>query len=451
VEVPHRALTNFLVSMAREPGFTAKDTILAVTTIAFDIAGLELYLPLICGGCVVIADRTQVQDGFALVKLARESGATVIQATPTLWQMLVEAGLKPKNRLKMLCGGEPLPRDLARTLIGLGGELWNMYGPTETTIWSSTARIADADAPITIGTPIANTQLHILDAANRIAPVGVTGELVIGGDGLANGYYGRADLTEGAFVTLDPGTGLVQRFYRTGDIGRRLKDGSLQLFGRRDGQIKLRGFRIELGDIESAVAKAPGVRQCAAVAAANKQGDRQLVCYVVPASGTELAPAELTTHARQHLPTHMVPAYWVTVPELPQTANGKLDRKSLAERGVPRREETVIRTKPRTEMEDKLSRIWRDVLSLDDIGVEDNIYALGADSLAIFRIAARMLDQGLALEAKHLLRHPSIADLAAYAEAQQRDASQGVNGVHPAMPSLKDFRNGARRGLERLS
>ena len=446
VEVSHRALVNFLASMAREPGFTQDDTIVAVTTVSFDIAGLELYLPLVTGGKVVIADRGQVQDGFALVRLVEESGATVLQATPTLWQMLVEAGIgKVSGRLKMLCGGEPLPKDLAKALVAIGAELWNMYGPTETTIWSSVQRILDDDAPITIGHPIANTELHIIDGNGRLAPVGVAGELHIGGDGLARGYFERPDLTEKAFVECDIGTGGVRRLYKTGDIGKRLTDGSLQLLGRRDNQIKLRGFRIELGDIESVVSQVAGVRQCAVVGVRNSKCDPALVCYFVAEPGIAAPLGEtLAAHARSQLPAYMVPTYWQLEDALPQTGNGKLDRNALAKRGLPQRETVSVKVAPRTEMEEKLATIWKTVLNMDDIGVEDNLYELGADSLTIFRIAARMLDEGLPLEAKHLLRHPSIAELAAYADEQEKS---GFEAMAYQIPSLADFRNGARRGM----
>ncbi len=451
VAISHRALTNFMLSMEKEPGLAADDTLVAVTTISFDIAGLELYLPLIAGAKVVIADRTQVQDGFALVRLVEESNATVLQATPTLWQMLVEAGMGKTMRLKKLCGGEPLPKDLARTLVRMEGELWNMYGPTETTIWSSVERVLDNDAPITIGHPIANTQLYILDQDGRIAPVGVTGELHIGGDGLAQGYFDRPDLTDAAFVQRDIGTGEMQRLYKTGDVGRRLADGSLQLLGRRDNQIKLRGFRIELGDIEAVISKVEGVRQCAVVGVRNSKGDVSLVCYYVTEPGTSLPDAAgLAALARANLPAYMVPSAWVLETALPQTANGKLDRKALEKRDIRQHEAAAAATKvkPRSEMETKLWTIWKSVLDVENIGVEDNLYALGADSLTIFRIAARMLDAGLPLEAKHLLRHPSIAELAAYAEEQKEAEPAGIT-YH--IPSLKDFRNGARRRVESVS
>ncbi|MGH6810190.1 MAG: non-ribosomal peptide synthetase, partial [Ensifer adhaerens] len=302
---------------------------------------------------------------------------------------------------------------------------------------------------ITIGHPIANTQLVILDKANRVAAIGVTGELHIGGEGLANGYFARPDLTEKAFVDIDIGTGTAQRLYKTGDVGRRLADGSLQLLGRRDQQIKLRGFRIELGDIEAAIASAPGVRQCAVVAAQNSNGDKQLVCYVI-AENQDSKPSTsmLAAHAEANLPAHMVPGFWALEEALPQTANGKLDRKSLEQRGLPQREVAAIRVPPRTAMETRLCEIWRDVLNSQEIGVEDNLYALGADSLIIFRIAARMLDSGLRLEAKHLMMHPSIAELATFAETRD---DIDLNSTQPQIPSLRDFRNGARRRVEQVS
>jgi aryl carrier-like protein len=345
----------------------------------------------------------------------------------------------------MLCGGEPLPKDLARTLVKSGRELWNMYGPTETTIWSSLQEITDDDAPITIGHPIANTQLYILDHTDHVAPIGVIGELCIGGDGLANGYFERPDLTEAAFVSRDIGTGTAERLYRTGDVGRRLPDGSLQLLGRRDNQIKLRGFRIELGDIEAVVSQIEGVKQCAVVPVREAGGETTLVCYFVAETGaTEPTSATLAKYAQGHLPAHMIPAFWTMIGELPQTANGKLDRKALVNRGMPERKVDLITVPPRTALEEKLSSIWKEVLHIDRIGVEDNIYSLGADSLSIFRIAARMMDAGLSLEAKHLLRHPSIAELAEYAENREEES------ITPAyqVPSLKDFRNGARRRVE---
>jgi hypothetical protein len=323
-----------------------------------------------------------------------------------------------------------------------------MYGPTETTIWSSIARITDITQPITIGHPIANTQLYILDADSNVAPVGVTGELHIGGDGLANGYFDRLDLTEKAFVPISLGAGKPKRLYKTGDVGRRLADGSLQLLGRRDQQIKLRGFRIELGDIESVVSKMEGVRQCAVVAASNEKGDKSLVCYIVPeVAGFEIPAAALATHAKTHLPAYMVPTFWVNEEDLPRTQNGKLNRKTLEERGVPTRDIDAAKRAPRNATEEKLIVIWRDVLKMKDVGVDDSLYSLGVDSLAIFQLAARMIDARLLLEAKHLLRYPSVSELAKYIE-KRGDLTEAATQI--TVPSLQDFRNGARRGQGRV-
>lgn len=440
VAVPHRAVVNFLLSMAKKPGFSASDVLVAVTTVSFDIAGLELYLPLIKGGQVVIADRETVRGGFGLVDLIDRSNATIVQATPSLWRILLEAGLKSRPGLKMLCGGEPLPRDLADALTATGGELWNMYGPTETTIWSSCARVVHG-ASITIGEPIDNTHLFILDANDQIAPVGVTGQLNIGGDGLALGYFKRDDLTAGAFRKVSiPGRG-SQRLYNTGDIGRRLANGDIQLLGRNDHQVKLRGFRIELEDIETALRKAPHVN---AAAVALRGGDTpRLVAYVVLGGGATLDAMALADSLVTQLPDYMIPTMWVALDALPLTANGKLDRKALPEpdASIARTERTIVT--PRTPLEAQLADVWRNVLSVAEIGVHDNLFFLGADSLHVFRIAARLIDQGLPIAAKDLLRHPTIAEIATLAETR---ASAPATAEQAGVSSLRAFRGGARRG-----
>ncbi len=263
IEVGHTALANFLGSMADSPGFTANDCIVAVTTVSFDIAALELLLPLCCGGRTVIAGRDILAEPPQLARLIGSSGATVLQATPTLWRVLLEAGFQPGPRFKALCGGEPLPRDLAAQLIATGVELWNMYGPTETTIWSACGRVTDANGPIAIGSPIANTELHVLDDAEALTPIGVPGELYIGGRGLAKGYIGQPGLTQRSFPVTSLGGGAPRRFYRTGDIAVRTVGGGIQLLGRRDQQVKVRGFRIELEEIEAVLRSYPGVRDAA--------------------------------------------------------------------------------------------------------------------------------------------------------------------------------------------
>ncbi len=265
VEIPHRALMNFLVSMSREPGISSTDKLLAVTTLSFDIAGLELMLPLLAGAQVVIAPRETIADGNALADLIDVAGITIMQATPTTWKLLLEAGWRGKKGLKILCGGEELTRDLANQLVPRALSVWNMYGPTETTIWSSTCRVHQGEGPVSIGRPIANTQLYVLDAQRQPVPVGVPGELYIGGDGLATGYFNRPELTADRFA-IDPFSKQPSaKMYRTGDLARYLPDGNLICLGRLDNQVKIRGHRIELGEIESALLAQSTVRDAAAV------------------------------------------------------------------------------------------------------------------------------------------------------------------------------------------
>ncbi len=438
VAVPHRAVVNFLTSMADEPGLGADDTLLAVTTVMFDIAVLELFLPLTVGGRVVIATTEDVIDGFKLVERLGVGDINAMQATPTLWDMVLTAGFTPPKGFLMLCGGEPLPGDLAERLIATGGELWNMYGPTETTIWSAVKRI-DADAAITIGHPIANTDLHILDDAGQVAPTGVVGELNIGGDGLALGYYNRADLTDAAFRDVDL-NGTKRRLYATGDLARRRTDGEIEVLGRIDTQVKLRGFRIELGEIETRLRAAPGVAKAAVDLRARGSGDRQLVGYVVAQDGAEIVTDTLATALAADLPDYMIPRAWVVLSALPQTGNGKLDRKALPDPAETASVTPLHKiTAPETDTERQIAAIWQQVLGMDAISVTDTLFTLGVDSLAVFRIAAQMLNAGLNLEARDMFAHPSIRALAAFHDG--RDAG----GSTPARPSLKDFRNGARR------
>ncbi|OWU83523.1 hypothetical protein ATO6_18790 [Oceanicola sp. 22II-s10i] len=438
VAVPHRAAVNFLTSMAAEPGLTAADRMLAVTTVMFDIAALELFLPLSVGAGVVIARTEDVIDGFKLVERLNQGDVTVMQATPTLWDMVLTAGFTPNAGFRMLCGGEPLPADLAARLTQQGAELWNMYGPTETTIWSAVRRILPGE-PITIGHPIANTQLVILDSAGQPVPEGATGELNIGGDGLAIGYHGRPDLTDKAFRDITV-AGQTRRLYATGDLARRRPDGEVEVLGRIDTQVKLRGFRIELGEIETALRAIPGVDKAAVDLRARGSGDKQLVGYVVAEDGAAPEGAELTAKLAEVLPDYMIPRAWVMLSALPQTGNGKLDRKAL-----PDPQDTASVTplreaaEPETETERRIAAIWGEVLGRDRVGVTDTLFALGVDSLAVFRIAARMLNAGLNLEARHMFAHPSIRELAAFHDGR------GGSTDGPAKPSLKDFRAGARR------
>ena len=434
VEVTQRSLVNLLWSMARRPGLTDRDRLLAVTTVAFDIAAAELMLPLIVGGRVVIADRDEVLDGFALVSRMEAAGITVVQATPSLWRLLVDAGFRSRPGLTMICGGEPLPRDLADTLMAGGGDLWNAYGPTETTIWSSLKHVGAG--PITIGEPVLNTQFHVLDGRDRPTAVGVEGELFIGGAGLARGYVGRDDLTAAVFRTVAlPGLA-PQRLYKTGDRARRLADGAIQLVGRADNQVKLRGFRIELEEIETVLRQCPGVG-AAAVAVREFPGeDRRLVAFLVPAPGVPLAKDAVAGFAAARLPDYMVPRTWMPLDALPLTPNGKLDRRQLA--SVPVEAAAAeSRRQPATPMQLRLAEVVRDVLHLDEIGLDDNLFTLGLDSLQLFRIAARMRNAGIVIEVRDLMLHPTLAALAEKAE------TSGAGEAPSAVPSLRAFRRNA--------
>ncbi|MEL6570926.1 MAG: amino acid adenylation domain-containing protein [Pseudomonadota bacterium] len=439
VAVPHRALVNFLTTMAEKPGFTAADKILAVTTVMFDIAALEMFLPLTVGGLVEIAPTEMVVDGFRLVDRLNQGDITMMQATPTLWDMALMAGFAPSEGFTILCGGEALPQDLADRLLVGGATVWNMYGPTETTIWSAIKQIATG-APITIGRPIANTGLHILDAAGQLVPEGAVGELNISGDGLALGYYNRPDLTQKAFRDLMLG-GEMRRLYATGDLARRTPDGEIAVLGRIDTQVKLRGFRIELGEIETRLRAQPGVSQAAVDLRKRENGDGQLVGYVVADDEARLDTSALGLALAEDLPDYMVPRAWAVLSALPQTGNGKLDRKALPDPQSTASITPLHQVVPAaTDTEKRIAAIWAKVLERDALSVTETLHALGVDSLAMFRIASHMLNDGLNLEAKHMFAHPSIRDLAAFYDGRE------ASGATAQRPSLKAYRGGARRG-----
>ena len=288
VLIPHCAVTNFLRSMSIEPGMTDADVLYGVTTLSFDIAGLELLLPLTVGGSVVIANREAAADGMMLQRQLARYQPTIMQATPATWRLLIEAGWEGSDRLKILCGGEALPAELARELNKRGRQLWNMYGPTETTIWSTVDRIRSSEAKVTLGRPIANTQVYLLDSNLEPVPVGVPGDLYIGGDGLAYGYHNRPDLTAERFIP-DPFADLPgARLYNTGDLARYLPDGRIEYCERLDHQVKIRGFRIELGEIESVLRQHPAVADTAVTVRVDSKGEKSLVSYVTRRQQAEL-------------------------------------------------------------------------------------------------------------------------------------------------------------------
>jgi len=412
VEIPHSAIVNFLLSMQREPGFSATDTLLAVTTLSFDIAGLEIYLPLIAGGRTVIASREDIQDPARLIKRMQESGCTVMQATPATWRALIQAGWSGSPNLKVLCGGEALLRDLAEDLLPRCAELWNMYGPTETTVWSTIHRITFATPSIPIGKPIANTQLYVMNAQRNLVPAGAIGELYIGGDGLARGYLHREELTRERFV---PSPFVPKALlYRTGDLARWLPGGTLECLGRVDNQVKVRGFRIELGEIEAALSVHPKIRQCAAIAREDLPGDKQLVAYFEAQPNQVPTASDLRSHLEKDLPGYMIPSAFVVMEKLPLTPNGKIDRKSLPapEQSVAVRTDFVA---PQNPCEQMLAQIWAQVLKVKRVGRHDNFFELGGHSLLAVRVVADIEKlTKVRLPLAMLLQGPTIAELAEF-------------------------------------
>jgi aspartate racemase len=384
VEICHRAVVNFLNSMREVPGIKAEDTLLSVTTLSFDIFGLEVWLPLITGAKVVIAPEEVARDGRELAALMRRSGATVMQATPFTWRLLLESGWEGNAHLKILCGGEAWPAQLAEQLLPKCASLWNMYGPTETTIWSAVHAV-EKGKQVLIGPPIANTQFYVVDGHLQPVPVGVPGELLIGGEGLARGYLNRAELTAEKFVANPFSSDAGSRLYRTGDLVRYRADGTLEFLGRTDQQVKIRGFRIELEEIENVLRKHSGVAE-AVVVVREDGGNQRVVAYVVPSAESDGRPAELRDFLKAQLPVYMVPTAYVMLEKLPLTPNGKVDRKAL-----PPPEATTIEAPSgsgaaRDTLEQLLAQLWKRILGVRHVGLGDDFFDLGGHSLAAVRL-----------------------------------------------------------------
>jgi amino acid adenylation domain-containing protein len=419
VQITHRALVNFLFSMQSNPGLDAQDVLLAVTTISFDIAGLELYLPLISGARILIAATDDMMDGPALASLIKNHGVTIMQATPATWRLLLESGWAGHSTLKILCGGEAWSTTLADQLLPKCQSLWNMYGPTETTVWSAATRVQTGQK-VLLGRPIANTQFYILDEHLQPVPVGVPGELYIGGDGLARGYLNRPDLTLEKFIadpfSLEP----AARLYKTGDLCRYQADGNLEYLGRVDQQVKIRGFRIELGEIEEVLASHPNILNVAVTARADADGNKNLAAYVVVRQKPAPTVAELREFLLQKLPDYMVPAVFITLLFLPLTPNGKIDRNALPAPDGNRLDQGVPFAAPKTPTELALARIWCKLLGVDQIGIHENFFAIGGHSLLAVRMVNEIKRQ-LApdMPVRILFQHSTIHDLARVLSAQK--------------------------------
>ena len=463
VQITHRAVVNFLASMKVSPGLQETDVLLSVTTVSFDIFGLELYLPLICGAKVLLASTETAMDGYRLLELLRKSRATVMQATPGRWQLLLTANRHGLPPIRALCGGDILPPELARELCAKGCSVWNLYGPTETTIWSAVHEVAPtaAVAGTVIGRPIANTQIYIFDSHQQPLPVGIPGELVIGGDGVARGYWRRQELTAEKFIpdplSRKPGA----RLYRTGDLARLRGDGQIEFFGRLDNQVKVRGFRIELGEIEAILARHPAISQAVVIArqavvtkrpqnyqvsnepnhedaseyrgflkpqaakeiAGQASSEIRLAAYLVCSNA---APAihELRAFLRESLPEYMIPADFVFLDALPLSPSGKLDRLALPEPDAPVRGSGKEYVSPATPAEVLLAEIWSEVLGVPEIGANDNFFELGGDSIRSLQVRARALQRGLEFTVQDMMRFQTIRELAQHAGTVSQSEQQ---------------------------
>jgi len=408
--IHHSAAVNLLTSMRSRPGLSAQDRLLAVTTLSFDIALLELLLPLTVGSEVVLASRDDAVDGRRLLHLLQATNATVMQATPVSWRMLLEAGWQGNPNFKALCGGEPLTCDLAEALLNRVGQLWNMYGPTETTVWSTCCQILDARRGLTVGKPINNTSIWVLDSKLQPCPIGVPGEIHIGGDGVASGYFNRPELTRERFIPNPYGRDSGSRLYKTGDIGRWRESGDLECLGRTDSQVKIRGFRIELGEIESALSHISGVKK-AAVVPRGQADQMQLVAYLVldqNYSGDAASRESLKTK----LPYYMVPASIVHVDDFPLTPNGKLDRNALPEPNTAAPSQEDLEP-PRNALEVQLLDLWQTELGRSPISVSSNFFDLGGHSLLAVRIFNAIFENyGIRLHIATLIEYPTVRQLA---------------------------------------
>jgi amino acid adenylation domain-containing protein len=437
VQIQHRALINFLTSMQQEPGITADDSLLAITTLSFDIAGLELYLPLTVGARVVVASSEVASDGKQLSAWMKECKATIMQGTPATWRMLLDSGWYGNPKLKVLCGGESWGAELAGELLPKCQSLWNMYGPTESTIWSSASRVEEGK-PVLIGQPIANTTFYVLDNCGQPLPVGVPGELHIGGAGLALGYLGRTDLTNERFVAdpFNPQAGA--RLYRSGDLVQREADGSIEFLRRVDDQVKLRGFRIELGEIEVALEQQTGISQCVVTVQGDDSTGKRLVAHIVPTDSRAVPKTDdLNRKLKQRLPSYMIPSVFAVIERIPVTPNGKIDRKALSQSKVTVISDEVPIEAPRDPVETKLVQIWEQLLDVRPIGIRNNFFDLGGHSLLAVKLFAKIDDVfHHSLPIATIFAGPTIEKLAALIRARTSNPAFHPSRFSESSPNI---------------
>ena len=413
VEVSHRSVVNLFHSMSSQNLLNAADTMLAVTTLSFDVAAAEIIFPLILGARVVIASREVAADGVQLARLLASCGATVMQATPATWRLLLDAGWEGDRRLRVFSTGEALPRPLADQLLPKCAELWNLYGPSETTIFSSVIRVPDGTGAVPIGPPLSNTKFYLVDQFMNPVPIGIYGELCIGGAGLAHGYLNRPELTAEKFIPDPFGTEAGARLYRTGDLMRYREDGNLEFAGRLDHQVKVRGFRIELGEVEAALSRHDSVRAAVVVAREERPGEQRLVAYVAGHQNGLPTASEWRTFLIQRLPEYMIPSLFINLETLPLLPNGKVNRHALPAPDSSRPELRRPFAAPENPTQSRLVELWMNVLALDQVGIDDDFFELGGDSILATRLVSRVRRTfGVELPLRELFWKPTVSELA---------------------------------------
>jgi amino acid adenylation domain-containing protein len=393
VQISHGSVINFLLAIKERVGFSKNNKILAVTTLSFDIAVLELFLPLVCGGTVFLATGDEAMDGNSLKNILEQKNINIMQATPSTWRLLLASSWKGNNGIKALCGGEAFPIDLAKKLLPICKEVWNMYGSTETTVWSSCKRLSLDDELITVGTPIANTSLYILDENHLMKPIGVSGELFIGGLGVAKGYLGREDLTKERFIA-DPFKDGA-RMYATGDLARFTQNGEVECLGRNDGQVKIRGYRIELGEIEAELQKNSSIKEVSVITREYRAGDIRICAFISTTNCQVLDERMLRDDLGKKLPSYMIPSHFTFMDTIPKTPNGKIDKKSLPEFNshkvsTTKQLEAFSAHASVTNSMEVLRLIWKDVLGVTDLANGDNFFDMGGNSLLAVELFSKI-------------------------------------------------------------
>jgi amino acid adenylation domain-containing protein len=416
VMIPHSSLMNFLWSMKSRPGIQQNDVLMSVTSLSFDIAALEIMLPLISGAKLLIASEEMMEQPSLLGEAIDQFGVNMMQATPSIWQLLLDSGWKGKNDLKALCGGDALPRKFANKLLDKVGSLWNMYGPTETTIWSSANLINPGDNPVTIGQAIGNTQLYILDKYGQPVPLKVVGELHIGGEGLAKGYLNLPHMTKEKFVADRFSSNPQARLYKTGDRARYMPDGSIEILGRMDDQVKINGNRMELGEIMTVLLQHPSIQNGVVLTRKEDFGEKKLIAYFVPKNNMVIEQNELKEFLGKKLPSYMIPAFFVSLPSLPLSPSGKINRKDLPEPGNHQQSKSYV--SPRNETEQILAEIWRNVLNIEQVGIHDNFFDLGGASMQSLQVVAKVNMFGFRINVEHLFEYQTIYELSNFLEKE---------------------------------